>query len=113
MAIAATWIVNDATVTSSASQFYTVPSTQVNNSGATVASYYRDLVINNSGTVSIYVGLSTLGTVATTTASLAIPAGGSVVLTQCQVPSGAVVSALTASGSSGISVGYGTNVMYV
>lgn len=101
MAIAAKWTVNNAAVTTSAAQLYTTPTT-----------YQRDLVVTNSGTVACYVGLSTDGTVATSAASFKVPGGGSVILTQCQVPTGAVLSALTGTGSTTLSVGYGSLVNY-
>lgn len=96
MAIAAKWIVN-ATAGTTVEQIYTVP---------TNPPYLRDLVVNNAGTVSVYVGLSTDGTVATSAASFKIPAGGSLILTQCQVPGGAIMSALTGTGNGLVDVGY-------
>ena len=101
MAIAATWVVNT-TAGTTANQIYTVPST----------GYKRDLVIANAGTVSVYVGLSTDGTVATSAASFKIPAGGSLILTQCQVPAGAIMSSITGTGNGLVSVGYGSLVSY-
>lgn len=100
MAIAATYVVTATSVSTSAVQLYTVPST----------GYNRDLVVTNAGTVTVFAGLSTSGTVATSVASFQIPGGGSVVLTQCQVPAGAVLSALTGAGSGYVSVGYGSVV---
>ena len=104
MAIAATYTYSGlATGGSTAVQNYTVPTT--------APSYSRDLVITNSGTVTIWVGLSTAGTVATSVASFQIPAGGTILLTQCQVPTGAVLSSLTGvTATSLLSVGYGTVV---
>ena len=106
MAIAATWVVNNFATggTSAASaQAYTVPTT--------APSYSRDLILTNSGTVTIWVGLSTAGTVATSVASFQIPTGGSVLLTQCQVPTGAIVSALSGQTATGLlSIGYGSVV---
>lgn len=101
MAIAATWVVNNTAITTTAAQLYTVPST----------GYKRDLVVT-AGTAAVYVGLSTDGTVATSAASFKVPGGGSIVLTQCQVPTGAVLSALTGSGTSTLSIGYGSLVSY-
>jgi hypothetical protein len=91
----------------SAATVYTIPSA----STAAYGLYARDLVINNSGTVTLFVGLSS-GTVSATTTSFQVPAGGTVLLTQCQVPSGLYVSATAATGTGSISVGYATNVNY-
>lgn len=103
MAIAAAWVVN-ATAGTTVEQIYTVPTTPP---------YSRDLVVANAGTVSVYVGLSTDGTVATSVASFKIPAGGSLILTECQVPTGAVVSALTGTGNGLVSIGYASLVSFV
>ena len=102
MAIAATWVVANTSVTTTVAQLYTVPST----------GYKRDLIVT-AGTAAVYVGLSTDGTVATSVASFKIAAGGSLVLTECQVPASAVLSALTGSGTSTLSIGYGTVVSVV
>lgn len=101
MALAANWVVTNAAITTSVAQIYTTPTT-----------YIRDLVVTNAGTTSCYVGLSTDGTVATSAASFKVPGGGSVILTQCQVPTGAVLSALTGAGSTTVDVGYGSLVNY-
>jgi hypothetical protein len=103
MAIAATYVVQGTALTTSVGQLYTVPST----------GYNRDLVVTNAGTVNCFVGLSGSGTVATSVASFQIPPGGSVVLTQCQVPAGAVLSALTGAGNGLLSIGYGSVVSVV
>ena len=102
MAIAATWVVANTAVNTTAAQLYTVPS----------SGYKRDLVVA-AGTAAVYVGLSTDGTVATSAASFKVAAGGSLVLTECQVPAGAVLSALTGAGTSTLSIGYGTVVSVV
>ena len=102
MAIAAKWTVN-ATAGTTVEQIYTVPTTP---------SYLRDLVVANAGTVSVYVGLSTDGTVATSAASFKIPAGGSLILTECQLPGGAVLSALTGTGNGLVSIGYASLVSF-
>jgi hypothetical protein len=102
VAIAATWVVNGTAITTAVAQIYTVPST----------GYRRDLVVSNGTGASCYVGLSTDGTVATSLASFKVPAGGSVILSQCQVPAGAVLSALTGVGTSNVSVGYGSLVNF-
>jgi hypothetical protein len=96
------------TVTSQAA-LYTVPS-------ATSATYgyARDLVITNSGANTVYIAMNSNTPAATTTGSFAIPTGGTLVLTQCQVTNGAVVNGTcpTAAGSS-VSIGYATNVAYI
>lgn len=108
MAISVAWQ-TVATITSAAA-CYTVPSSTVS---TTFYPYARDLVLNNSGPNTLFVGLSS-GTVSATTTSFQLPSGGTILLTQCQVPQGAIVSATcpTAAGSS-LSVGYATNVAYV
>ena len=107
MAIAATYTYAAlATGGTSAVQNYTVPTT--------APSYSRDLVLTNAGTITIWAGISTVGTVATSVASFQIPAGGSVVLTQCQVPTGAVVSSLSGQTLTGLlSIGYGSVVSVI
>lgn len=114
MAIAATYVIQGiATGGSTAAQLYTVPSSGT--AGTTpYYPYARDLVVTNAGTVITFVGLSTAGTVATTPASFQIPPGGSIVLTQCQVPAGAVLSALTGvTATSLLSIGYGSVVSVI
>lgn len=110
MAINAQWVATGVNLTSS-TNLYTVPSS----TSATYA-YARDLVINNSSpSTTMFAALSAAaGPAATTTASFNIPAGGSVILTQCQVPAGTIVSVIpTASGTVSASVGYALNVSYV
>ena len=104
--MAVTYVVtNAATGGTAATQLYTVPSS----TSATYA-YGRDLVVTNSGTGTVFAGLSASGTVATSVASFQLPAGGSVLLTNCQVPAGAVLSALSGVTATGlVSVGYSTN----
>ena len=103
MAIAATWVVQNSSLGTAATQLYTVPST----------GYNRDLVVSNSGASTIFVGLSGSGTVATSLASFQVPTGGTIILTQCQVPAGAVLSALAPSAAGGVAIGYGSNVSYI
>lgn len=100
MAIAATWKINALSVTSSA-VIYTVPST----------GYNRDLVVTNGGPSALFVGLGSGVTAATTVNSFQIPSGGSLVLTQCQVPQGGIIYGVSA-GTSATSVGYGSLVSY-
>ena len=106
MAIAAQWQ-TVASVTTTAGTVYTT-----NAATATTFAYGRDLVVTNSGASTIFVGMGA-SNVATSVASFGIPPGGSLVLTQCQVPGGTPVTAICGSGSSSVSVGYATNVAYV
>lgn len=100
MAIAATYFTT-ATVTTSAAQ-YTVPST----------GYNRDLIVTNSGTANLWVGLGSGLTSAATTSSFQVPAGGTVILTQCQVPTSAKLYAIS-SGTTSVSLGWGSNVSFI
>lgn len=107
MAIAVQWQ-TVASVTNTAGTVYTTQAA----TAATFA-YARDLVVNNSGANTIFVGLGA-SNVATSVASFAIPAGGTLVLTQCQVPLAQPLTAICGvSAGSSISVGYATNVSYV
>lgn len=100
MAIAATWAVSSTAVTTTAGTVYT-----------TGAGYRRDLVVTNSGTATIFIGMG-VSSVATSVASFSVPAGGTVVLTQCQVPASTPITACTGAGSSTVSVGFGSLVNY-
>lgn len=100
MAIAATWLVNGTAVTTSA-LLYTLPTT-----------YVRDLVVTNSGSATVFIGLGSGVTSAATTSSFQVPAGGTVILTQCQLPVSGIISAIS-SGTSSVSIGYGTNISYI
>lgn len=107
MAINAQWVVT--TPFSTTTQLYTVPAT----TSATYA-YARDLVVTNNSTVSAFFSLGTGTTSAATTSSFVVPTGGSVILTQCQVPAGAILWGATQGGVAGaVSVGYALNVSYV
>lgn len=106
MAIAATWTLTNLSVPTSSTVLYTVPTT--------APSYSRDLVLTNSGTTTIYVAFSTAGSqVATTTGSFAIPTGGTVLLTQCQVPTASTLYGLSPTNAGFISIGYGSVVSVV
>ena len=100
MAISATWVVAGTAVTTTAGTVYTTAA-----STAATYSYARDLVVNNGGTATIFVGLGA-SNVATSVASFQVPAGGSLILSQCQVPQGVPLTALTGAGSSVLSIGY-------
>lgn len=106
MAIAAAWQ-TVASVTTTAGTVYTT-----NASTASTFAYGRDLVVTNSGAVTIFVGVGA-SNVATSVASFQIPAGGSLILTQCQVPGGVPVTAIAGAGTGQVSIGYATNVAYV
>ena len=97
-----------ATFTTSAS-LYTVPSSGL------YGTYTRDLVITNSGTALCYVSCATVATSAATVSSFAVPTGGSVLLTQCQVPAGSIIfgAQAVATTTSQVSIGYATNVAFV
>jgi hypothetical protein len=106
MAIAAQWQTVASVTTTAGTVFTTAAAT------ASTFAYQRDLVVTNSGTVSIFVGIGA-SNVATSVASFQIPTGGSLVLTQCQVPSGVPLTAIAGAGTGQVSVGYATNVAYV
>ena len=110
MAISVAW---QTTVTFSAATTpcYTVPTT----ASAAFGTYARDLVITNGGTAALYTNLQPLtSNAATTAASFYLPAGGTLILTQCQVPGGAGVSMIPISGGTcTASIGYATNVSYI
>lgn len=108
MAIAVAWATTT-TFSGATTPAYTVPTA----STVPYGSYARDLVINNSGTVSIFANLNPASNAATTTASFLIPAGGTVILTQCQVPGGSAVNLIPASGTAAASIGWATNVSYI
>ncbi len=100
MALAASWVVNAKSVTSSAA-IYTVAST----------GYNRDLVIANGGPSSLFVTLGSGSTAATTAQSFQIPSGGSLILAECQVPQSGIIYGVSA-GTSATSVGYGSLVNF-
>ena len=100
MAIAASWAVNNTAVTTTAGTVYT-----------TTAGYKRDLVVTNGGASTIFIGMG-VSSVATSVASFSVPPGGTVVLTQCQVPASTPITACTGAGSSTVSIGYGSLVNY-
>jgi len=100
VAIAASWAVNGTSVTSSAA-IYTVAST----------GYKRDLVVTNGGPSALFVGLGSGVTAATTVNSFQIPSGGSLILTQAQVPQSGIIYGVSA-GTSATSIGFGSLVNY-
>lgn len=106
MAIATNWVANQIAVTTSSTSVYTTVA-------ATVSSYLRDLIICNSGTAPVTASFGTGATAANTANSFYIPSGGSVVLTECQVPNGAILYAVGAGAASTVSVGYGSVVSVI
>lgn len=108
MAISVAWQTT-VTFSSATTPAYTVPTA----STAPFGLYARDLVINNSGTVSVFANLNPAANAATTTASFLIPAGGTVILTQCQIPGGSNVNLIPGSGTASASIGWATNVSYI
>lgn len=98
MAIAATYVVSGLSVVGSTA-VYTVPST----------GYNRDLVVANGGPSTLFVGLGTGCTAATTAQSFQIPSGGQLVLTDSQSPQSGIIYGISA-GTSATSVGYASVV---
>jgi hypothetical protein len=109
VAISVAWQTVATGVTTSAVGVYTIPTSSTVAYGA----YARDLVVTNSGTATVFVGLG-VSNVATSVASFQIPSGGTLVLTQCQVPnSGTQVLSAISPGTTSVSVGFATNVAYI
>jgi len=102
VAIAASYVTT-ATFTTSAA-LYTTSTT----------AYRRDLVITNSGTVGCYASAGTVVTSAATTSSFYLPPGGSVILTQCQVPTSTIIYGVqyAATNTSQLSIGFASLVTY-
>jgi hypothetical protein len=106
VAIATQWVASTVVTTSSTSVYTTV--------AATVSSYLRDLVVTNAGpTNAVSVSFGANATAAATASSFYLPPGGSVVLTQCQIPNGAKLYGMGQGGSTTVNVGYATNVAYI
>ena len=101
MAIAAAWNTVVTSVVGSTALYTTATS-----------GYLRDLVITNNGPSTLFVGLGTGLTAAATTSSFQVPAGGTVLLTECQVPNSGIIYGISA-GTSATSIGYGSLVSYV
>lgn len=102
MALAANY--QTVTTFSSSTALYTVPST------GNFGTYARDLVITNSGTVSAFFAVGTGASSAATTSSFVVPSGGSVILTECQVPASAIIYGIPQSGTASASIGFATLV---
>ena len=108
MAIAVQWQ-TVVTVNTTDTALFTVAA-----STAATYSYSRDLVVTNGGANTMWVAQTTGGSpVSTTTGSFQIPTGGSVILTQCQVPSGTVIKALSPGTAGTAYIGFATNVAFV
>lgn len=105
MAIAATYALAGVAVPTSSTVLYTVPTT--------TPTYSRDLIITNSGTTTCFFALGTGATGAATTQSFQVPAGGSVLLTQCQVPATGIVWGISVTAAGVASFGYGSVVSVV
>jgi hypothetical protein len=82
---------------------------------ATTFAYARDLVLCNAGTATVFVAAGPAVTSAVTTSSFGIPAGGSIILTQCQVPVSTIIFGVqsVATTTSFLSIGFATNVSYI
>ena len=103
MAISVAWQTVSSFTTTAA--LFTTPST----------GYVRDLVLTNSGTATVFVSAGPAASSAVTTSSFGIPTGGTVLLTQCQVPASTIIYGVqgVATTTSYLSIGYATNVSYV
>lgn len=106
MALAATYstVVTAAATTSTA--LWTSPT----------SGYQRDLVVTNSGASTCFVSSGTGVSSASTTVSFAVPSGGSVVLTECQVPNATILYGFAAASPAGglnVSIGYGSVVSVI
>ena len=103
MAIAATWVTVATNITTPAA-VYTTPTT----------GYRRDLVVTNDGPATAYVAVTTDASTAGSVSSFAVPTGGSVLLTQCAVPTSSIVFVRAAqTGTVSVSVGWASNLNYV
>jgi hypothetical protein len=78
--------------------------------------YQRDLVVTNGGASTCYISASIGATAATSTVGFAIPTGGSITLTQCQVPTSTILygnAAASPAGGLSVSIGYASVVSVV
>ena len=106
MAISVAWQTVVTNITTSTALFTTATST------AATFQYQRDLVITNSGASTLFVSGGTGTTAATTLISFGIPSGGTLLLTQCQVPNQTIIWG-TSGGTAAASIGFATNVAYI
>ena len=108
MALSVAYVVSSTAITTTVGTMYTT-------AAATAASYgnARDLVITNSGTATVFVGIGA-SNVATSVASFGIPSGGTLLLTECVVPASQPITACTGTGlSSTVSIGYASVVSVI
>lgn len=106
MAISVAWQTVFTNITTTTA-LYTTPSSTAASFGA----YVRDLVITNSGVSTLFVSAGPAAASAVTTSSFGIPSGGSVILTQCQVPASTIIYGVS-SGTAAASIGFATNVNF-
>jgi hypothetical protein len=106
VAIAVAWQTVVTNITTSAA-LYTTPT-----STAPTFAYARDLVVTNSGASGLYVAIGTAASLGVATASTYIPSGGTLLLTQCQVPNSTIIFGFS-SGTAAASIGFATNVSYI
>jgi len=100
VAIAASYFTVVTNITSSA-PLYTTATT----------GYKRDLVVTNSGASTLFVAAGPAVSSAATTSSFAVPTGGSLILTQCQVPVSTILYGVS-SGTASASLGWASLVTY-
>ena len=103
VAIATSWLVTSPSITSS---------TVIYTANTTSGAYERDLVITNGGANLGYVTVGASASSAAAATGFALPAGGTVILTQCAIPANAKIYGYSASGTI-FSVGLGSNVSYI
>jgi hypothetical protein len=96
------------TVATSTGALWTAPSS----TSATYGSP-RDLVVTNSGTTTCWFAVGGAVSSAATTSSFQVPAGGTVILTQCQVPAGLIFYGVSPTNAGQASIGFATNVAYI
>lgn len=104
MAINAQWVAQTQATTTAATVYTTA--------AAATSPYLRDLVVNNGGTAPVFIGMGA-SNVATSVASFSIPAGGTLILTQSQVPNSTPITAIAGAGTVPVNVGYAMNVAYI
>ena len=106
MAISVAWQ-TVVTVTTSAT-VYTTPTGTASTFG-----YASDLVLCNAGTATIFVAVARV-LQGGHFGGFVIPAGGSVILTQCQVPPATIISGVQCGASTtSFSIGFATNITYI
>ena len=106
MAIAAAYQTTVTNITTSKALYTTATST------AASFAYGRDLVVTNNGPSTLFISAGPAASSAVTTSSFGIPTGGSVVLTQCQVPASTILFGVS-SGTAAASIGYASVVSVI